>query len=304
MALSNMYKPQSNDFLRLESDDDITEDELEDDYNGSYSKNSNMGFGDSTEAHKPLMHPYTKTKIRRKHTKPWCTARSCMACFMWIAFFSICIVGLVLLILRAIDNSTSSSDSDDKISSVKKVLPGGKLFKLSDESIQGCDNLKATKVWHTNLPKLMTETAVRLNDVNNDGVKDIIVSFSTGVDAFNPPKFSCNLYFNGTYPCFGGALALDGITGKELWRHYSMHEIYALNCNGDLDLDGTWDCLLGGRGGVFQAISGKSGKLLWNFGKQASRDRKMNLYTAQFIRDMNGDGVLDVLAAHGGDPLA
>lgn len=306
MSLSNMYKPQTSEFLHLESDDEITEDELEDDYIEHYSRNSNMPYRGSKEVQKPLMHPYTKTKIRRKHTKPWCTAKSCMFFFMWFTFLSICIIGLVFLILRAIDNSTAinTSNSDDAVSPVKKVLPEGKLFKLSDDSIQGCDNLNAKKIWHANLPKLMTETAVRLNDVNNDGVKDIIVSFSTGVDGYKAPKFACDLYFNGTYPCYGGALALDGTTGRELWRHYTMHEVYALNCNGDLDSDGIWDCLLGGRGGVFQAISGKSGKLLWNFGDQPARDTSMNLYTAQFIRDMDGDGVLDVLAAHGGDPLA
>lgn len=295
-----MYKPQNNEFLHLESDDD-TEDELEDGYNG-YHKDSHMPYNGSKEVQKPLMHPYTKTKIRRKQTKPWCTAKSCMGCLMWLGFFSICIVGLVVLILRAIDNANNNDTNTDN--NVKKVLESRNLLKLNDESIQGIDSIKVSKVWHTNIPKLMTETAVRFNDVNLDGVKDIIISFSTGVDAFNAPKFACDLYFNGTYPCYGGALALDGITGKELWRHYSMHEIYALNCNGDLDLDGTWDCLLAGRGGVFQAISGKSGKLLWNFGDQPARDVMMNLYTAQFIRDMNGDGVMDVLAAHGGDPLA
>lgn len=44
-----------------------------------------------------------------------------------------------------------------------------------------------------------------------------------------------------------------------------MHDVYAVNCNGDLDQDGVPDCLLAGRAGTFEAISGKSGNLLWMF---------------------------------------
>lgn len=298
-GLSNMYKPQTNNVLHLESDDDdFSEDELDNELDDFSVRH----ISSKSEVQKPLMAPHTKTKIRRKHTKPWCTTKSCLACFMWLAFFSICVVGLVLLILRAIDSADINASSQSN--HVKKVNQGDHVFYRNDENVEACDVLKTKKVWHTNLPKLMTETAVRLNDVNGDGVKDIIISFSTGVDAYKPPKVSCDLYFNGSYPCFGGALALDGNTGDELWRHYSMHEIYALNCNGDLNHDGTWDCLLGGRGGAFQAISGKTGNLLWNMDEQAARDENMNFYTAQFIRDLNGDGVMEVLAAHGGDPLA
>lgn len=298
-GLSNMYKPQTNNILHLESDDeDFSEDELDNELDDFSVRHINS----KSEVHKPLMTPHTKTKIRRKHTKPWCTTKSCLACFMWLAFFSICVVGLVLLILRAIDSADTNANSQSN--HVKKGIQGEHVFYRNDENVKACDTPKSKKVWHTKFPKLMTETAVRLNDVNNDGVKDIILSFATGVDSYKPPKVSCDLYFNGSYPCFGGALALDGNTGKELWRHYSMHEIYALNCNGDLNNDGIWDCLLGGRGGAFQAISGKNGKLIWNMDEQAARDENMNFYTAQFIRDLNGDGVMEVLAAHGGDPLA
>ena len=303
MALSNLYKPQTNNILHLESDeDDFTEDELDNELD-DYSRNFSVRHINSkSEAHKPLVTPHTKTKIRRKHTKPWCTTKSCLACFMWLAFFSICVVGLVLLILHAVDSGNVNKESQSN--HVTKGMQGKRMSYKNDENIEACSAFKTKKKWHTNLPRLMTETPVRLNDVNGDGVKDIIISFSTGVDAYKPPKFACDLYFNGSYPCFGGALALDGKTGKELWRHYSIHEIYALNCNGDLDHDGTWDCLLGGRGGAFQAISGKTGRLLWNMKEQAARDENMNFYTAQFIRDLNGDGVMEVLVAHGGDPLA
>lgn len=34
------------------------------------------------------------------------------------------------------------------------------------------------------------------------------------------------------------------------------------------------------------------------------RDEMMNLYTPQFINDVDHDGVMDVLQIHGGDPQA
>lgn len=45
-------------------------------------------------------------------------------------------------------------------------------------------------------------------------------------------------------------MALDGLTGKELWRHYSAHELFGINCNEDLNSDGILDCTGGGRAGV------------------------------------------------------
>ena len=54
---------------------------------------------------------------------------------------------------------------------------------------------------------------------------------------------------------------------------------------------------------AFQAISGKDGALIWNFDTQDAKNDIMNLYTAQLIKDIDGDGVVDVLAIHGGDPL-
>lgn len=55
---------------------------------------------------------------------------------------------------------------------------------------------------------------------------------------------------------------------------------------------------------VFCAISGKDGTEIWTFEKGPAKNPIMNIYTSQFIRDLNNDGVVDILAVHGGDPLA
>lgn len=45
--------------------------------------------------------------------------------------------------------------------------------------------------------------------------------------------------------------ALDGRNGEVLWSYEkSNHEVFALNCQRDIDGDNIPDCLTGGRGGV------------------------------------------------------
>lgn len=104
MALSNIYKPEANKFSHLGSDDDDDSEELDDEINDSYVK----GLHSPTRnAQKPLMPPNRTTKIRRVHSKPWCTTRACFVFFVWLAFLSICVSGLVLLILRVVDSGNS-----------------------------------------------------------------------------------------------------------------------------------------------------------------------------------------------------
>ena len=63
---------------------------------------------------------------------------------------------------------------------------------------------------------------------------------------------------------------------------------------------------------TFEAVNGKTGKLMWTY-KDADADAGgdaggsvdvMNLYTGQFVDDVNGDGVPDIVNVHGGDPFA
>ncbi|OQV18864.1 hypothetical protein BV898_07118 [Hypsibius exemplaris] len=164
-----------------------------------------------------------------------------------------------------------------------------------------CGGLSIRDVWTVTLPKLLTESAVRMLDVNADGIADVILGFATGGDGYLVPDVVCDIYFNGIHPCFGGILALDGATGRELWRTYAKHEVFALNCNADLNRDGQKDCLAGGRAAIFLAIDTRTGTPLWTV--KVSDTDLSNFYTPQIIRDLNNDGVPEVLVSHGGDPL-
>ncbi len=95
-------------------------------------------------------------------------------------------------------------------------------------------------------------------------------------------------------------MALNGRTGSVIWTRWSKHEIFALNCQGDLNGDGTTDCVAGGRAGVktihpkpqgqvktikyFQvlfALSGLNGAILWEFGDHVVKSDLMSLYAPQ-----------------------
>lgn len=58
---------------------------------------------------------------------------------------------------------------------------------------------------------------------------------------------------------------------------------------------------------TFEAVSSRDGHRLWRFSDNASYGGGpdvMNFYTGQFIDDVDGDRIPDVVAVHGGDPFA
>ena len=54
---------------------------------------------------------------------------------------------------------------------------------------------------------------------------------------------------------------------------------------------------------LFMLLSGATGEAIWLFDDKEVLESISNLYTAQFIQDMDGDGVQDILNIHGGDPF-
>lgn len=62
-----------------------------------------------------------------------------------------------------------------------KNIPEANLSKDRSEAIiMPCTKIVTEDVWVKTFPMLTTETAIRLNDVNSDGIEDIIVGFGTG----------------------------------------------------------------------------------------------------------------------------
>lgn len=253
-----------------------------------------------------------KKNMSVKRVKPVgvCTLRGCGMLLLWLLLFLLGVLSATYFLQIAIGKIKPRNEHNSYTvygryneSKNRKI----KLTNYSNDSLKMCSDFHVEKVWHQTYEKFQTESAIRLVDVNGDGVDDIISGFVTSLDGYGKigdRKEVCEKYFNGIFPCFGGIVASDGKTGDQLWIHYSWHDVYALNCNGDIDKDGVADCLCAGRGGVFEAVSGKEGKMLWVFLDSHFRDEMMNLYTPQFINDVDHDGVMDVLQIHGGDPQA
>lgn len=127
----------------------------------------------------------------------------------------------------------------------------------------------------------LTELSAETLDVNGDGVLDVITSGSSG-------------------PCMATVRALDGSNGDTLFQTTLTFDVFALNCNADLNLDGHLDCLLAGRFGGFAAIQGQDGTLLWYVDSSIVFPR-YGFYFPLLVRDLDGDGVMDVINTHGGD---
>lgn len=73
----------------------------------------------------------------------------------------------------------------------------GKNSTPPGENILPCTMFSLTNVWYHSFPKLTSETAIRLNDVNHDGILDIILGYGTALffgasKAYVPSLF---LYF-------------------------------------------------------------------------------------------------------------
>ena len=127
----------------------------------------------------------------------------------------------------------------------------------------------------------------RAADLTGDGVLDIVLGHG-----------------QETLPQAGYVTARDGRTGIELWRVQTRDEIFGSPGLADLTGDGTPDIVIGGRNAELYAIDGRSGEVLWLFYPRgyADFDGWYNFYTPQFLDDLDGDAVPEVLVANGGDP--
>ncbi|XP_069677500.1 uncharacterized protein [Periplaneta americana] len=283
--------------VRDSFDDEDVSDDVEDEV---FIRDGRNGFKVDEErgVKRPLMAPRRKTKPNQLHgdvgRRPPCRALCAPCCYGCIALAAL--LGLIVLVVSLVMWFPFPLD---QVTEFWKIRQGSR----SGGFIVPCTELVVEDVWTKTLSKLTVETAVRLNDVNGDGVLDVIVGYGTGADGHNVPDFVCTLYFDGITPCLGGVIALDGLTGRTIWQHWTPHPVFLVDCSADLTEDKTNDCLISGKGGVLQLVNGHDGSRIWQFAEQAEdgdfhAELSVDVFAAQFVQDVDGDGFPDVLSGH------
>ena len=126
-----------------------------------------------------------------------------------------------------------------------------------------------------------TEASLQLSDLNEDGILDVVTILSE-------------------MDCLSSVAILDGQTGSTLWEQALNFECFAVRCDLDVTGDGRVDCLACGRDGGFLALDGRDGSIVWVV-DPIDAVPLYNFYYPLIIRDLDGDGVRDLVNVHGGD---
>lgn len=66
--------------------------------------------------------------------------------------------------------------------SLDRIRIWSKSIASHETLLLPCTDLKTQDIWVKSFPKLTAEAALKLNDVNRDGIQDIIVGYGTGND--------------------------------------------------------------------------------------------------------------------------
>lgn len=144
--------------------------------------------------------------------------------------------------------------------------------------------------WQSFTDSIPTLSSPRACDLNNDGVKDIIIGGGTDGVASN-----------------NGIMAFNGNDGSLLWKRSSRNEVFGSPIFQDITNDGIKDVFITGRQAQFLAINGSNGQLIWDYFPYSINPADSglyNFYNPQFIPDVNNDGVPDLLVTNGGNHAA
>lgn len=150
-----------------------------------------------------------------------------------------------------------------------------------------CKKANAQASWSVKFPNIGTFSSPRVTDLNGDGTGDIILG--AGREEFQA--------------CDSAVLALNGLNGEILWRIASVDQVFGTASLKDLNGDGVDDVIIGGRSAELWAINGRTGEIIWKFDKKKGAKKWFGFYNAQFIHDLDNDGLEDILTSNGGDVM-
>ena len=135
--------------------------------------------------------------------------------------------------------------------------------------------------WEREFLAAITENSIQYSDMNRDGAPDVVA-----VQAFDQSNVK--------------VIAMDGKSGNTIWGKDLKFGVYAMRCELDVNHDGVDDCILTGRYSSFAALDGVNGSILWEVDKSIVYPR-YNFYFPLIVKDMDADGVEELINIHGGD---
>lgn len=145
--------------------------------------------------------------------------------------------------------------------------------------------------WKIQVDSANIFSSPRFTDLNNDGVKDVVVG--AGIEG----KSVSN-----------GILSINGNDGSILWQIATQTQIYTSALFQDISGDSIQDVFIAGRAGSLYAINGATGEIIWQFWKGTDSESRekgiLNFFSTQWLGDQNNDGYSDLLITNGGDYLA
>ncbi|MDX2248114.1 MAG: PQQ-binding-like beta-propeller repeat protein [Bacteroidia bacterium] len=157
----------------------------------------------------------------------------------------------------------------------------------------GCSQKKNELTWDKSFSGIGSQSSIRTEDINQDGVQDIIMGAGG------------NEYQHSNE----GVLAFDGKSGNILWRQEADDQVFGSATLYDINGDSVRDVFIGGRGPQFRALDGKTGTVLWSYKYQYENDpvlkyAQFNFYNSVLVPDQNQDGLSDLLVVNGGNAKA
>lgn len=173
---------------------------------------------------------------------------------------------------------------------IRPILIRILLFALLIICLACQESAPALDIWDYNEEGVGSSSSPRAIDLNNDGIKDIVVG--AGAKEFTYTK--------------SAVIALDGATGELLWEAGARNQIVGSPIFSDINNDEIPDVFIGGRSAIFYALDGTNGEVIWEYLPHHDSldyfndEEILNFYTPQFIADVDGDSIKDILTSYGG----
>lgn len=156
----------------------------------------------------------------------------------------------------------------------------------------GCqsDAISVKSSWTSNFPTLGTFSSIKCTDLNQDGIKDIVIG--AGKNEFEESD--------------SAVVAINGADGTTLWSHPGKDQMVGTAVFADMNDDKVSDIIIGGRQAQLKVLDGQDGSEIWSFKiKHNDYDAKgymrFNFFNPQLLDDLTDDDIPELLVSNGGN---